>query len=98
MQESKFFEKFEMDKNMTTRVELYDLIDSLPDRELPAIQWFLKYVHSHNDPVLQALSNAPYEDEIISEEEERLVQEARDEVARHEVSSWDEMKQRLRGK
>jgi hypothetical protein len=93
-----FFNRLERDKNMTTKVELYHLIDTLPDCELPAVQWFLKYVHSHKDPVLQALSNAPDEDEIISEEEERLVQEAREEVARHEISSWDEVKQRLRGK
>ncbi|RKZ72580.1 MAG: hypothetical protein DRR19_31955 [Candidatus Parabeggiatoa sp. nov. 1] len=82
---------------MTTRTELYRLIDTLPDCELSAVQWFLNYIHSHSDPVLQALSNAPYEDEMITEEEERLVQEAREEVARDEISSWDEVKLRLRG-
>jgi len=82
---------------MTTRVELYHLIDSLPDSELPAVQWFLNYVQGRSDPVLQALSNAPYENEVITEEEEQLVQIAREEVARGEVSSWEEVKQRLRG-
>jgi hypothetical protein len=85
---------------MTTRTELYRLIDTLPDYELSAVQWFLNYIHSHHshtDSVLQALSNAPYEDEMITEEEERLVQEAREEVARDEISNWDEVKLRLRG-
>ena len=82
---------------MTTKAELYHLIDSLPENELPAVRWFLNYVHSRSDPVLQALSNAPYENEVITEEEEQLVQIAREEVARGEVSSWEEVKQRLRG-
>lgn len=80
---------------MTTKAELHYLIDSLPDQELPAVQWFLDYVHAHSDPVLRALRNAPADDEETSVAEEQLVQEARTEVARGEVSSWEVVKQRL---
>jgi hypothetical protein len=85
------------DKNMTTRAELYRLIDTLPDSELSAVHRFLNDMHSRTDPVLKALSNAPDEDEMMTEQEERLVQEAREEVARNEISAWDDVKLRLRG-
>jgi hypothetical protein len=80
---------------MTTKAELHHLLDLLPDRELPAVQWFLDYVYGHSDPVLHALSHAPLEEEAISMEEEQQVQMAREEVARGEVSTWKEAKQRL---
>jgi hypothetical protein len=80
---------------MTTKAELHSLVDLLPDQELPAVQWFLDYVYTHSNPVLRTLSNAPLDDEDTSAEEELLVQEARAEVARGEVSTWEEAKQRL---
>ncbi|MCK5718443.1 MAG: UPF0175 family protein [Thiomargarita sp.] len=38
---------------MTTRAELYSLIDTLPDSELSAVRWFLKCVQNHSDLTLQ---------------------------------------------
>ncbi len=80
---------------MTTKAELHYLIDLLPDHELPAVQWFLDYVHTHSNPMLRALTNAPLDDEGTSVEEEQWIWEAREEVARGEVSTWEAAKQRL---
>jgi hypothetical protein len=80
---------------MTTKADLHHLVDLLPDGELPAVQWFLNYVYTHSDPVLRALTNARPDDEESDVAEEQLVQVAHEEVARGEVSRWEEAKQRL---
>jgi hypothetical protein len=43
------------------------------------------------DPALGALENAPYDDEPVTEEEERLVEEGREAVRRGEVLTTDEL-------
>lgn len=45
------------------------------------------------DPVLEALANAPYDDEPVTEEEERLIEEAREDVRRGEVLTHEQVKQ-----
>ena len=48
-----------------------------------------------DDPLLLVLATAPLEDEEITPEEETAVAEAREEVARGEVYSLDEVKREL---
>lgn len=60
----------------------------VPVHELHAAQRFLEYLrHVGSDPVLQALQDAPEDDELETPEEQAAVQEARDEIARGETLS-----------
>jgi hypothetical protein len=43
------------------------------------------------DPALEALANAPYDAEPVTEEEEHLVEEGREAVRRGEVLTTDEL-------
>lgn len=84
---------------MTAKEKLYHLIDELPESELHTAERFLEYLRDMGrcDPVLQALANAPCDDEPETEEERKAVQEARDELARGEGIPWEEARKRLLG-
>ncbi len=58
-----------------TRQIAHQLIDRLPETQLSGLVRFLETIL---DPVTAALANAPLEDEQISEQEERAVEEARE--------------------
>lgn len=49
------------------------------------------------DPLLRALANAPIDDEPVTPEEEAAVKEARQQVARGETVSWEELKKQVKG-
>ncbi len=63
---------------MLAREELHELIDRLPETELPAVRSYLRYLaETAGDPVLRALVNAPIDDEPETEEERKAVEEAK---------------------
>jgi hypothetical protein len=74
---------------MRTRDSLHRLIDELPESELAAAERFLHYLRATTDPVLRALLEAPPDDE------RRAVQEAREELARGEVRTLEEVRREL---
>jgi hypothetical protein len=74
---------------MRTRDTLHRLVDELPESELAAAARFLQDLRATADPVLRARLDAPLDDAPGTEEERRLVQEARDELARGEVRTLD---------
>lgn len=80
---------------MPTRDSLHRLIDELPESELAAAERFLRYLHATADPVLRALLEAPPDDEPETGEERRLVQEAREDLARGEVRTLEEVRREL---
>ena len=55
------------------RKDVHEEIDRMTDEEVGGLKGYLA---TYPDPVAAAFRNAPYEDEPISEEEERLVAEA----------------------
>lgn len=63
-----------------TRQLAHELIDRLPDVQLTGLVHFLETII---DPAIAALTNAPVEDEEISDEEQQAVLEAREEVLRN---------------
>lgn len=78
---------------MIAREELYDLIDRIPESELPAVRSYLRYLAEvATDPVLRNLLNAPLDDEPETEEERQAVQEAKEDLAAGRVVSTDEIK------
>lgn len=82
---------------LTTREELYRLIDALPVKELPAARRFLENLQKASDPVLRALENAPEDDEPETPEEAEAVQVAMEEIAQGKTVPWEEARRRLLG-
>ena len=85
-----------MTTNLTTREKPHKLINELPDSELAMTECLLKdLVNGTRDPLLWKLMSAPWDDEPETEEERAAVQEAREQVARGEVISDEELWRRL---
>jgi len=83
---------------MTTRTDRYRLIDELPEGELPAAQRFLEGLQSgSHDPLLEALLQAPWDDEPETEEERAAVAEAHEDLRAGRVVSHEEARRRLLG-
>lgn len=80
---------------MTTKEELYRLVDELPENELHAAKRFLEYLRNMGDPMLQALMEAPYDDEPTTPEEDEGAREAWQEYLRGEAISAEEAKREL---
>jgi hypothetical protein len=59
-----------------TKTELHRLIDALPEESWPAVAVLLRRAQ---DPVVAKLDAAPYDDEELTDEDLRAVNEARQE-------------------
>jgi hypothetical protein len=80
---------------MLARDALHRLIDEPPESEPAAAERFLHYLRATADPVLRALLEALLDDEPETEEERRAVQEVREELARAEVRTLEEVRREL---
>ena len=74
---------------MSARDTLHRLIDELPESELATAERFPHYLRATADPVLRTLLEAPLD------EERQAVQEAREELARGEVRTLEEVRREL---
>ena len=81
-----------------TRTALRKLVDQLPESELVAAHRYLCYLRDEGDPFLQALKNAPLEDEPETEEERKAVAEAWEDYRAGRVVSHEEVKKMFLGK
>ena len=79
---------------MTAKEELRQLVDELSEVEA-AEALDLLAARRGRDALSEVLDNAPLDDEPVSEEEERAVQQAREEIARGETISLDQLKREL---
>jgi hypothetical protein len=78
------------------REELHDLVDKLPDSEVPAARRFLRYLYNMaEDPVLRAAMNAPLDDEPFTPEQRVRVREAEAEADRGEVVRLEDLAREL---
>ena len=80
---------------MPMRETLHQLIDELPESELATAERFLHYLRATADPVLRALLEAPLDDEPETDDERQAVHEAREELARGEVRTLEEVRREL---
>jgi hypothetical protein len=80
---------------MTIKEDLYRLVDELPESELHAAKRFLEYLRNMGDPMLQALMEAPYDDEPTTPEEDEGAREAWQEYLRGEARPWEEVRKEL---
>ena len=74
---------------MTNREKLHRLVDELSEAEVAPT---LRLVETQrHDPMLQALANAPEDDEPWTEEDEAAVAESREDLAAGRTLSHEEM-------
>ena len=80
------------DTETMLRERIQHAVDELPLEELYAAERYVSYLRDlANDPFLRLHLNAPFDDEPVTPEEEALVQVARDEFARGEYLTDEEM-------
>jgi hypothetical protein len=79
--------------SVTTKERLYRFVDTLSEQE--AATTLLVAERHRNDPMLQALAEAPIDDEPSSPEEDRSAREAMEAYRRGEAISPDELKRDL---
>jgi hypothetical protein len=83
---------------VVTKEDIHKLIDQIPEDTLPDVVRYLEEIRAESDPFLKYLESVPEEDEPVSEEEARAIDEAKAEVARGEVYSLEEIRREfLRG-
>jgi hypothetical protein len=70
------------------RQQVHLLLNSLPDEKVSAVRNLLEEML---DPVTRVIANAPYEDEPISEEENRAVAASKEWLKEHEPISNEEV-------
>jgi|GEM_PF-1878420 len=71
------------------REDLHRLVDVLPESELPKARSYLRFLYEVDaDPLLQALTTTPDDDEPVSADEEEAVRAARAAIARGETTPW----------
>ncbi|MEE4380220.1 MAG: hypothetical protein V2J55_22260 [Candidatus Competibacteraceae bacterium] len=83
-----------------TERQLQDLSHVTGKTPLEVVQEALRtyrQTRAESDPLQEALRNAPDDDEAVSAEEERLMEEAEQDLTAGRVSSLAEIKQRLLG-
>ena len=76
---------------MTVKERLHNLIDRLPDNTAERIESDIRRICEENDPVLKALMAAPEDDEPLTEEDIRDIEEAYREIERGETYSMEEV-------
>jgi hypothetical protein len=72
-----------------SRETLHDLVDRIPEEELPAAKRFLEYLAV--SPACRAALSAPPDDEPLTEADVAAIARARDEVRAGKVISHDEI-------
>lgn len=81
---------------MSSREELHQLLDQLPESELRVARRFLEFLRSHSDdPFLLALAEAAEDDEPETAEEIEAVREATEDCVSGRVRSWQEIRPEL---
>lgn len=80
---------------MTAKEQLRERIDELTEAEAADTLDYLARRREPRDALTEFLDQAPIDDEPVSDEEERAVQEARDEIARGQTISLEQLKREL---
>lgn len=81
---------------MNERDTLRRLVDELPDSDLRTATRFLEFLRIvERDPVLQALLEAPEDDEPTTDEEDEGAEEAKQEYVAGKARAWEEVREEL---
>jgi len=75
---------------MLSKTHLYSLIDMLPETEIHSAIRYLEFlICKTDDPVLQTLLNAAYDDESLEEDDLHAVMEAEKDIAEGKTLSLE---------
>ncbi len=74
---------------------LADLIEQLPEEEIHAAVRYLEYLKDRGDPYLKYLLSVPEEEEELTDEFKRKLDEAREDIEAGRLISSDQLKQEL---
>lgn len=75
-----------------TKDRLHELVDALPENEIEAAKRALECLISKTcGPVLQAFLDAPEDDEPVTEQDLRDIEEGRKAIAKRETESLDDV-------
>lgn len=80
---------------MTTKERLHQLIEELPDQDLPGIERLLLDLLTSGDPLVRTLLTAPEDDEPVTDEDLEALRQAREDFAAGRTVSLDEVKREL---
>lgn len=80
---------------MTTKDRLHALVDQLPESEQHVAERFLEYLRASSSPLARALRNAPLDDEPLSEDERKALDEAWEDIRAGRIVSHQEMRRQL---
>ena len=75
--------------------EIISLIDNLPESELHAVKRYVQFVRDLQDPFLNALADAPWDDEPLTDEDRAAVAEAREDIAAGRTISAGDLRKDL---
>ena len=78
-----------------TRTTLRKLISQLPESELVAAHRYLCYLRDESDPVLQAFLNAPLDDEPLTEDDIKAIEEGKEDIKAGRVYTLERVKAKL---
>ncbi len=78
-----------------TRERIYRLVDQLPAEEICAAERYLEFLRDHGSRSLEAMKDAPEEDEELSEDGGRLLDEGYEDLRSGQVRTLREVKQEL---
>ena len=78
-----------------TKERLHESVDALPEGKIGAANKYLECLVNECDPVLQAFLNAPEDDEPLSEDELKAIEEGRKAVAEGRVELWEDVQKEL---
>jgi len=77
------------------RAAIRELVEEIPDHEIPAAKRYLEYLRDEGDPLLKLLANAPIDDEPSSPEEDESCRQAWEECQRGEYTTAEDLKREL---
>ena len=82
---------------MTTKEQIHQLVDDLPERELETVKRVLEGLSALtlSNPVVEALANAPVDDEAVSDEEAQAIEEGERDIEAGQVVSVDQVRTHL---
>ena len=75
--------------------DLHQLIEELPDAEVHAAARYIQFLWTNRDPFIQALLEAPLDDEAETEEEQNAADEAWQEYLDGKARPWAEVREEL---
>lgn len=76
--------------------KLHELIDKLPDKEIPTVKKFIEFVLQNPDEhILKTFNDAPYDDEPLEEDDLKAIQEAEKAISNGETKSLEQFKSEL---